>query len=220
MVLLGVVLAGSLAGGFLVGPSGFGVNLLAGVVGLVVAIVAGILFLDRLPDRGRERAWRHVRQQTFEVLHGHIIAFAIRCWLDGGLGVSLRQELFVPLSDDEPQPSSIAIDSLRSLATEIRIVGPRGALPTKQILDAARWDLGQITDVVTPTVISLSSGTVLVERLVKLSRSVSRAQLALYLEDSQARPGSDYAGTIAWQPIAETLEAAAEVFERMTARPA
>src|SRR5215831_17217264 len=66
--VLAFILGATLAGGFLVGLRGFAVNLLAGVVGLIVAIVAGILFIDRLPDRGRRRAWLHVRDHTLESL--------------------------------------------------------------------------------------------------------------------------------------------------------
>jgi hypothetical protein len=177
------------------------------------------LFLDRLPDRRRERAWRHVRQQTFEILHGHIIAFAVRCWRDGKLPSLLLPEFLVPLGDADSHSAPVAIASLRRLAEEVRVVGASGQLPCKQILDGARWDLGQVTDILTPAVMSLSSDTVLVERLVRLSRSVSRSQLAIYLEDSRERTGVARSN-IAWQPIADTLDAASDVFERMAEQPA
>jgi len=217
IVVLAAVLAASLAGGFLVGLSGFAVNLLAGIVGLVVAVVAGILFIDRLPDRSRDRAWRHVREHTCELLRAHIISFAVSCWLETRLEQPPPGGSVLHLRDRTPHQSAHTIEWLKQLAHTVRAGGPLSAGPASRILAAARWDLGQVTDILTPTITALSSDPVLIQRLASLTNAATQAQLALILAESQERSGLDPQSQTAWQAIADALKAAAGVLERISA---
>ena len=207
--VLSLVLAATLAGGFLVGLRGFAVNLLAGVVGLIVAIIAGILFIDRLPDRGRHRAWHQVRQHTLEAVEMHATCFAACCALS--LGELVPPEL---LSSDT---TSVAVKAgwVRGLAGRIRASEPEN-VPDDQVLASARHDLGQITGLA-QIVMSLSSDTALVYRLTKLGQEANRAVLLL-IQQKAKDPRVDVPDWSAWRAIANTLDAAADVLDH-TADP-
>jgi hypothetical protein len=203
IVVLAIFLAATLAGGFLVGLRGFAVNLLAGVVGLIVAIIAGILFIDRLPDRGRHRAWSQIRQHTLESIEMHAISFAACCALS--LGEVLPLEL---LHSDDPSPA-VKTGWVLGVAERIRATEPEN-MPNDMILKAARNDLGQIVGPLTQTVISLSSDTTLIHRLAKLRREANHAVLLL-IQEKAKDPRVEAPDRSAWRAIANTLDAAADV---------
>ena len=209
--VLALALAATLAGGFLVGLRGFAVNLLAGVVGLIVAIVAGILFIDRLPDRGRHRAWRQVRHHTLESIEMHAISFAASCAFS--LGELLPPELLY----SDTAPAAVKAGWVRGLAERIRAGDPE-TKPDAQVLAAARHDLGQITGSLTQTAISLSSDTTLIYRLTQLGQTANRAVLLLIQENAKD-PRVEAPDWSAWRAIANALDAAADVLSHTTTDP-
>ena len=208
MIVLAIVLAATLAGGFLVGLRGFAVNLLAGVVGLIVAIIAGILFIDRLPDRGRHRAWEQIRRHTFESIEMHTTAFSACCAL--ALGERIPAEL---LSSEDATAASKAA-WIQGLAGRIRAAAPENA-PGDQVLASARHDLGQVTGPLAEAVISRSSDTILVYRLDELRQAANRAVLLL-IQERAGDPRVAPPDTNAWSAIASTLDVAADVLRHIT----
>lgn len=56
------------AGGFMLDAKGFGGNLLAEIVGILMAAVLAVLIIDRAVERDRARRWDLVSQQTLSTL--------------------------------------------------------------------------------------------------------------------------------------------------------
>jgi len=206
--VLAIVLAATLAGGFLVGLRGFAVNLLAGIVGLIVAIIAGILFIDRLPDRDRHRAWHQVRHHTLESIEMHAMSFAACCALS--LGELVPPELLY----SDATSAAVKASWVRRLAERIRAIEPEN-VANEQILAAARHDLGQITGSLTQTVISLSSDAALIYRVTNLGQAANRAVLLL-IQESAKDPRVEAPDWSAWRAIANTLDAAADILSHTT----
>ena len=207
--VLAIVLAATLAGGFLVGLRGFAVNLLAGVVGLIVAIVAGILFIDRLPDRRRERAWQQLHQHTLEMLELHIASFATCCAL---------------ATNNNTIPNDLAHDSgshsrtaawLQQLASTIRATPHLDGATLERILATCEHDLAQITGTLTPTVISLSSDTTLIDHLHALTQSANRSLLLLQRQQA-LNPHRKTPNPPIPHAIAATIDAAAAVLNHLS----
>jgi hypothetical protein len=127
---------------------------------------------------------------------------------------------FEELHAAKPHVAPAAITSIERVAQQVRELGETGnkgdeKLPTRRIFELSRRDLSQVTDVLTPRVMELSTDTVMVQRLLEFGRAIRRWELARYLEDSDERAGDDWTGEIVWAPIAEALDATAAIFGRI-----
>jgi hypothetical protein len=203
-VVLALLLVAVLAGGFLFDLRGFAVNLLAGLVGLIVAIVGGVVVIDRLPDRRRQRAWQQIRGHTIEMLQTHITRFAGRC--------ALATNEAVP---EDLIHYDLAARSrwLHQLADRIRTIAHLDRAAHEAISATARNDLAQATGPATHLIVSHSSDSALVELLHALARTANQMQLLLLGPPRQLGDASSVEVT---RVTADTLDAGAAVLGHLS----
>jgi hypothetical protein len=198
--------AAAVAVGLLLDARAFAVNLSASVV----AIVAGIWVATRLVDpilRARRRQdWLKVSDATLAAIRTHVVDVAVQVWVDTQApGTQTLTSL---------QKGRDVLDGETLIGMDRLIVYVSSIAPdpeTTMIHDDVKWDLSQITEVLTPRVMLTADDEELVGLLVGLE-DAERHWMNLQIADQQAVIGGTVRGVI------EVLKAARNLYAGLLER--
>lgn len=170
VILLVLIVAISMLIGFVIDVEGFSGNLLAEIAGNGIAILAGLLLIDRLLEYRRERQWVKVRNLTLQAIGAHLCDIASYVYIYFHVREYGSMQVILQGRDS---PRSVAMRGFESLLKHLR-AGPRGDIGDRSISDVAvefyeavAWDLDQIQTVLTPRVVQSSGDQNLIDALVE-----------------------------------------------------
>ncbi len=183
MASLALVLVAS-AIGLWMDAKGFAVNLLAGVVGIFVGFVIGLLILDKYIEAKRKEQWAKVRGLTYTSIANH----ACDIFQEAGISFGFQPDSLMNLigeGRDHLAPRSM--DAMESFISELsRLPNAQTysgfSEQTVEFYEEVRWDLDQICEVLYPRVLDSASSEHVVEALAEFAKSRQNLRNAVYVE--------------------------------------
>jgi hypothetical protein len=187
-MLIAVVCLALLFGlpGLALDPSGFGSNLLAEMVGVVVGIGAAVLVVERLIDRDRRERWQLVEEQTIANLRLALVKGALQ----------LYQHLPKPRPMEADPLMNRAVgklgDALEKLSSLLRADESMDLSPDslRRVLDNIAPQLDFVRNGVMQRLLTVGPDPELITLLTKLEATFESLDLAAWLaEHFGSRPG-------------------------------
>ena len=180
--LILVVIASAI--GLWMDAKGFAVNILAGIVGIFVGFVIGLLILDKYMEAKREEQWAKVRGLTYASIANHL------CDIVQEAGISFEFQpdyLMNPISEGRDHLNPGTITAMEKFVSELRHLP--GALSTDNTFSdmtvefyrEVQWDLDQISEVLISRVIGSAAEQHVIDALIEFDRARLRLRNAVYV---------------------------------------
>jgi hypothetical protein len=172
LTIISVILVSiSLIAGLWLDWKGFVVNLFAGIVGVFVSFIIGIMIFSRYMESQRKQQWEKVRFLTYTSISNHLYDIM------GEAGIHYGTH-FSPMTDGgRDHPDSLVAEAMGKLCSKLQSL-PGANSSDNTFSDIAvnfyqdiRWDLDQLCDVLLPRVIQGISDQKVINALVGFDRA-------------------------------------------------
>lgn len=177
-------------------PKGFAVNILAGVVGVFIGFVVGVIILNRYIEAQREQQWAKVRDLTYMSISNHLYDIAqeaaIHCGLQFPRDQDTNLSAFVQ-GRDHPNPA--VARAMLDLCSKMQgLPGARGTDNTfsdiaVDFYNDIQWNLDQISNALLPRVVQSTNEPEVVDSLIEFDRAKLSLHSAAYVHKRLAIGG-------------------------------
>lgn len=156
--------------GFVIDKEGFPGNFLAGLAGNLIAILVGLLLIDRYLEYRRKQKWAKVRNLTLGAIAAHLCDIASNLYIyfpirnDGSMATILKGRNWP--NHTTPAGFENLLEELRSLPNSVSKEKSTSDIAV-EFYKEVTWDLDQIQSVLTPRVIQSSGDQTLIDALVE-----------------------------------------------------
>lgn len=170
LMFLALITAVSILIGLVVDTKGFPGNLLAELAGNGIAILVGLLLIDRFLEDRREKQWAKVRKSTIGAIAAHLcdIASTLYIYFPVGDHKSMGVILEGRNTPNRATPMGFEdlLQELRRLPNDLDNEKSTSDVAV-EFYEAVMWDLDQIQTVLTPRVIQSSSDQSLIDAAIE-----------------------------------------------------
>jgi len=169
-------------------PKGFAVNVLAGVVGVFISFVVGVIILNRYFQAQKEQQWAKVRDLTYIAISNHLYDIAQEAAIRCGLEFPQGQNASMPaLTHGRDHPNPAVAKAMLDLCSKMEALP--GAKSTEiSFSDIAvefyrdiQWNLDQISNVLLPRVVQSTNELEVVDSLIEFDRARLKLHNAAYV---------------------------------------
>lgn len=170
LILLALITAMFILIGFFIDTKGFSGNLLAELAGNGIAILVGLLLIDRFLEYRRQKQWTKVRKLTIRAIAVHLCDIASTLHIYFPIGDHRSIGVILEGRNTPNRATATGFEALLEQLRELR----NGISKDKSTSDVAvefyeavRWDLDQIQTILTPRVIRSSNDQRLIDAVIE-----------------------------------------------------
>ena len=156
--------------GFIMDIRGFSGNILAEVAGSGIAILIGLLVIDKFVEYRREQQWAKARRLTYEALSSHICDIASDVYMYFPIKDHRSMGTILEGRNTPSQSTHFGFEDLLQQLKKLpaSISGEKSTSDVAvEFYEAVIWDLDQIQNVLTPRIIQSSNDQELIDALVE-----------------------------------------------------